>query len=120
MLSKERITAIVTTLFVWSLAGALFGGLFIGLFEVLKVLSLGSWQAVVVAAVSAGMTTAMSSRSAWLARVIPRRSPRAGCSWSPPFAWPRTGTGSPPVAAPGRLNRPWARLCWLGSHLMQA
>ncbi|MCG6942846.1 MAG: spermidine synthase [Thiohalocapsa sp.] len=58
MLSKERITAIVTTLFVWSLAGALFGGLFIGLYEVLQVLGLHGWQPVVVAAVSAAMTTA--------------------------------------------------------------
>lgn len=58
MLSKERITAIVTTLFVWSLAGALFGGLFIGLYEVLQVLGLHGWQPVLVAAVSAAMTTA--------------------------------------------------------------
>jgi hypothetical protein len=58
MLSKERFTAIITTLFVWSLAGALFGGLFIGLYEVLKVLALGPHQAVVVAAVAAAMTTA--------------------------------------------------------------
>jgi hypothetical protein len=58
MLSKERITAIVTTLFVWSLAGALFGGLFVGLYEVLQVLGLHGWQPVVVAAVSAAMTTA--------------------------------------------------------------
>lgn len=54
---KERLTAIVTTLFVWSLAGALFGGLFIGLYEVLQVLALGPWQAVVVAALAAAMTT---------------------------------------------------------------
>jgi hypothetical protein len=58
MMSKERVTAIVTTLFVWSLAGALFGGLFIGLYEVLQVLSLGASQAVVVAALAAAMTTA--------------------------------------------------------------
>jgi hypothetical protein len=37
---KDRVTAVVTTLFVWSLAGALFGGLFIGLYEVLQVLGL--------------------------------------------------------------------------------
>ncbi len=58
MLSKDRFTAIVTTLFVWSLAGALFGGLFIGLYEVLQVLALGPWQALVVAALAAAMTTA--------------------------------------------------------------
>ncbi len=55
---KDRVTAIVTTLFVWSLAGALFGGLFIGLYEVLRVLGLMAWQPVVVAAVAAAMTTA--------------------------------------------------------------
>ncbi|WP_295884416.1 spermidine synthase [uncultured Thiohalocapsa sp.] len=58
MLSKERFTAIVTTLFLWSLAGALFGGLYIGLYEVLQVLGLGPAQAVVVAALAAAMTTA--------------------------------------------------------------
>ncbi len=58
MLSKDRITAIVTTLLVWSLAGALFGGLFIALYEVLQVQGLQGWKPVVVAAVSAAMTTA--------------------------------------------------------------
>ncbi|WP_295539808.1 spermidine synthase [uncultured Thiohalocapsa sp.] len=48
----------MTTLFVWGLAGALFGGLFIGLYEVLQVLTLGPRQAVVVAALAAAMTTA--------------------------------------------------------------
>jgi hypothetical protein len=55
---KDRVTAVVTTLFVWSLAGAMFGGLFIGLHEVLRVLGLVGWQPVVVAAVAAAMTTA--------------------------------------------------------------
>lgn len=58
MLTKDRITAVVTTLFVWSLAGAMFGGLFIGLYEVLRVLGLAHWQPVVLAAVAAAMTTA--------------------------------------------------------------
>jgi hypothetical protein len=58
MLRKDRITAVVTTLFVWSLAGALFGGLFIGLYEVLQVLGLAGWQPVVLAAVASAMTTA--------------------------------------------------------------
>jgi len=58
MLSKDRFTAIVMTLFVWSLAGALFGGLFIGLHEVLLVLGLSGWQAVLLGAVAAAMTTA--------------------------------------------------------------
>ncbi|NBC14621.1 MAG: spermidine synthase [Gammaproteobacteria bacterium] len=55
---KERLAAVITTLFVWSLAGALFGGLFIGLYEVLQVLDFGPWQAVVIAALAAAMTTA--------------------------------------------------------------
>ncbi|ESQ16563.1 MAG: hypothetical protein N838_26025, partial [Thiohalocapsa sp. PB-PSB1] len=58
MLSRERFTAVVTTLFVWSLAGALFGGLFIGLYQVLTVLGLSDWQPVVVGSVAAAMTTA--------------------------------------------------------------
>ena len=58
MLSRDRFTAIVTTLFVWSLAGALFGGLFIALFRLLSVLGLVGWQAVVLGSVAAAMTTA--------------------------------------------------------------
>lgn len=58
MLSRDRLTAIVMTLFVWSLAGALFGGLFVGLYEVLQVLGLSGWQPVVLGAVAAAMTTA--------------------------------------------------------------
>ena len=58
MLSRDRFTAIVTTLFVWSLAGALFGGLFIALFQVVSVLGLVGWQAIVLGSVAAAMTTA--------------------------------------------------------------
>lgn len=58
MLSRERFTAIVTTLLVWGLAGALFGGLFIGLYRILEVLGLTGWQPVVLGAVAAAMTTA--------------------------------------------------------------
>jgi len=58
MLSKDRFTAIVMTLFVWSLAGALFGGLFIALHQILIVLGLWGWQPIVVGAVAAAMTTA--------------------------------------------------------------
>ncbi|MGB5832139.1 MAG: spermidine synthase [Thiohalocapsa sp.] len=58
MLSRDRFTAIVTTLVVWSLAGALFGGLFIGLYQVLLVLGLTGWQPVLVGSVAAAMTTA--------------------------------------------------------------
>jgi len=57
MLSRDRFTAIMTTLFVWSLAGALFGGLFIGLYQVLLVLGLSGWHPVVLASVGAAMTT---------------------------------------------------------------
>lgn len=58
MPSRDRVTAIAVTLLVWGLAGALFGGLFIGLHEVLAVLGLGGWQPLVLAAVAAAMTTA--------------------------------------------------------------
>lgn len=55
---KDRLFAIVVSLLVWSLAGALFGGLFIGLYEVLVVLGLSGWQPLVAGAVAAAMTTA--------------------------------------------------------------
>jgi len=58
MLSRERFTAVVTTLLVWSMAGALFGGLFIGLYQVLIVLGLSGWQPLVLGSVAAAMTTA--------------------------------------------------------------
>ena len=58
MPNKERFTAIVTTLFVWGLAGALFGALFVGLYEVLFVLGLRGWQPLVLGAMAAAMTTA--------------------------------------------------------------
>ncbi len=58
MLSRDRFTAVVTTFFVWSLAGALFGGLFIGLYQVLLVLGLSGWQPVILGSVAAAMTTA--------------------------------------------------------------
>jgi hypothetical protein len=57
MLSRDRFTAIMTTLLVWGLAGALFGGLFIGLYQVLLVLGLNAWQPVLLASVGAAMTT---------------------------------------------------------------
>ncbi|MCF7985809.1 MAG: spermidine synthase [Thiohalocapsa sp.] len=58
MLSTKRFTAVVTTLLVWGLAGALFGGLFIGLYQILEVLGLSGWQPIVLGAVAAAMTTA--------------------------------------------------------------
>jgi hypothetical protein len=45
------------TLFVWGLAGALFGGLFAGLHEVLVVMGLSGWQPLVIGAAAAAMTT---------------------------------------------------------------
>lgn len=58
MISRVRFTAVATTLVVWSLAGALFGGLFIGLYQVLTVLGLTGWQPVLVGSSAAAMTTA--------------------------------------------------------------
>lgn len=55
---KDRFFAIIVSLMVWTLAGALFGGLFIGLHEVLVLLGLTGWQPLVVGAVTAAMTTA--------------------------------------------------------------
>ncbi|MCF8004956.1 spermidine synthase [Lamprobacter modestohalophilus] len=55
---RDRFFAIAVSLLVWCLAGALFGGLFIGLYEVLVLLGLSGWQPLVVGAVTAAMTTA--------------------------------------------------------------
>ena len=55
---KERFIAIIVSLLVWSLAGTLFGGLFIGLYQVLVLLGLSGWQPLVFGAVAAAMTTA--------------------------------------------------------------
>lgn len=55
---RDRFFAIVVSLLVWGLAGALFGGLFIGLYEVLVVLGLSGWQPMIAGAVAAAMTTA--------------------------------------------------------------
>lgn len=57
MLTKDQFTAIVMTLFVWGFAGALFGALFAGLYQVLGVLGLSGWQPLVIAAAAAAMTT---------------------------------------------------------------
>ncbi|KAA6184191.1 spermidine synthase [Thiohalocapsa marina] len=54
----QRLVAILTTLLVWGLAGTVFGGLFIGLYQVLSVLGLAGWQPVLLGAVAAAMTTA--------------------------------------------------------------
>ena len=57
MITKDQFTAIVMTLFVWGLAGGLFGALFAGLHQVLLGLGLSAWQPPVVAAAVAAMTT---------------------------------------------------------------
>lgn len=57
MLTKDQFTAIVMALFVWGFAGALFGALFAGLYQVLEILGLTGWQPLVIAAAAAAMTT---------------------------------------------------------------
>ncbi|MBK5966325.1 spermidine synthase [Thiocystis minor] len=57
MLTKDQFAVIVMTLFVWGFAGALFGALFAGLYQVLQVLGLIGWQPLIVAAAAAAMTT---------------------------------------------------------------
>ncbi len=57
MLIKDQFTAIVLTLFVWGFAGALFGAIFAGLYQVLIVLGLVGWQPLVIASAAAAMTT---------------------------------------------------------------
>lgn len=57
MLTKDQFTAIVMALFVWGFAGALFGALFAGLYQVLVVLGLTGWEPLVIAAAAAAMTT---------------------------------------------------------------
>ena len=57
MIAKDRFAAIATTLFVWGLAGALFGALFAGVRQVLQALGLSDWQSPVLAAAIAAMIT---------------------------------------------------------------
>jgi hypothetical protein len=57
MRAKDKIASIITTLFIWGLAGALFGALFGGLYEVLGALGFAGWQPLVIAAAAAAMTT---------------------------------------------------------------
>jgi hypothetical protein len=58
MADEGRFAAVVLALIVWGLAGALFGGLFAGLHQLLLVLGVGGWQLLVAAATIAAMTTA--------------------------------------------------------------
>ena len=54
---KEKIASIITTLFIWGLAGALFGALFGGLYALLSSLGLAGWVPLVAAAAVAATTT---------------------------------------------------------------
>ncbi|MEA3275508.1 MAG: spermidine synthase [Pseudomonadota bacterium] len=56
-MKRDKTAAIVLILFVWGLAGALFGSLFAGLYQVLLVLGVGGWKPLVVGAAAAAMTT---------------------------------------------------------------
>lgn len=47
----------VTTLFVWGFAGALFGAIFTGIYQVLVLAGLTGWQPLVIGAAAAAMTT---------------------------------------------------------------
>nr|WP_296811032.1 spermidine synthase [Thiocapsa sp.] len=57
MRAKDKVASMITTLFIWGLAGALFGALFGGLYQVLAFLGLAGWQPLVIAAAAAAMTT---------------------------------------------------------------
>lgn len=57
MITKDRFTAVVMTLFVWGLAGGVFGALFAGLYQVLLAFGLNAWQAPMGAAAASAMTT---------------------------------------------------------------
>lgn len=57
MPAEQHVAAIITTLFIWGLAGALFGALFGGLYEVLSILGLSGWHPLVIAAAVAATTT---------------------------------------------------------------
>ena len=50
MTAKDKAAAALLTLFVWGLAGALFGGLFAGIHQVLVVMGLAGWQPLIIGA----------------------------------------------------------------------
>ncbi len=58
MVDTGRPAAVALAIVVWGLAGALFGGLFAGLHEVLVILGIEGWLLPVIAATIASMTTA--------------------------------------------------------------
>jgi hypothetical protein len=57
MITKDQLTTTVMTLFVWGFAGALFGAIFAGLYQVLLALGLTGWQPLLVTTATAAMTT---------------------------------------------------------------
>ncbi|TCT24140.1 hypothetical protein EDC35_101460 [Thiobaca trueperi] len=58
MLQKDQLAQIAMILLVWGLAGALFGALFAGLYQVLWILGLPGWQTLMIATAIAAVTTA--------------------------------------------------------------
>jgi hypothetical protein len=58
MLNKGQIASMVMIVFVWGFAGALFGALFAGLYQVLSAVGLMDWRQLVYASAIAAMTTA--------------------------------------------------------------
>jgi len=56
-MKQDKGAAVALALFVWGLAGALFGSLFAGLHQVLEVIGLEGWTPLVVGAAVAAMTT---------------------------------------------------------------
>ncbi len=57
MLSRERLAAVVLTIFVWGLAGAVFGALFVALFHLLALVGVTGWKALMVGATVSAVTT---------------------------------------------------------------
>lgn len=57
MKNNDQSAAIVVTLFVWGLAGALFGGLFAGLYGLLVLNDMAAWEAVMLGTLIAAVTT---------------------------------------------------------------
>lgn len=57
MKTKDKAMAVLLVLVVWGLAGGLFGSLFAGIFDILKLMGLSGWQPLVIGAAAAAMTT---------------------------------------------------------------
>ncbi len=57
MLNRDQLTAMIMSLFIWGFAGALFGSLFAGLYQVLQILDFPGAYPMILAATAAAMTT---------------------------------------------------------------